>query len=467
MTALAHRELLWQSVYSYPQLPREQAGFCRRRSTVDQVTLQTQDIEDSFQQKEKAGVVLLDLTAAYDTVWHRGLHLKLLKTIPDRHMVKFIMEMLTNRSFTLKTSDGQCSRLRRLRNGVPQGSVLAPMLFNIYIHDLPDTTSRKYGYADDLAIMMGRPTWEAMETGLNQDMAILAAYLCKWRLQLSMGKTVSAAYHLNNKEARRELDVLVNNNRLEFQQAPRYLGVRLDRALTFKQHLEEVTAKVTSRVSLIRRLAGTSWGASANVLRISTQALVFSVAEYCAPAWCRSPHARKVDVAINNALRTITGCLKPTPVFYLPALAGIAPAGLRREAATLVLARKAKKHHWHILHNTTTTALPPNRLKSRQPYSKAAQDLLGSIPEDQSTEAWLAAAWKREWESAGPTRTHGYIQDPGGGTRGEELPRRQWTLLNRLRDVLATGPVGPWPRGPWLSGALGETGPRSHRQLHV
>ncbi|KAJ3583971.1 hypothetical protein NHX12_015468, partial [Muraenolepis orangiensis] len=67
------------------------------------------------------------------------------------------------------------------------------------------------------------------------------------------------------------------------QQAPKYLGVRLDRTLSFKQHLEEVKAKVTSRVALIRRLAGTTWGASAKMLRISTQALVFSAAEYCAP----------------------------------------------------------------------------------------------------------------------------------------------------------------------------------------
>ena len=344
-----------------PQLPREQAGFRRGRSTIDQVTLLTQDIEDSFQEKHKAGVVLLDLTAAYDTVWHHGLHLKLLKTIPDRHMVKFIMEMLTNRSFILKTSDGQCSRLKRLRSGVPQGSVLAPMLLNIYVLDLPETTTRKYGYADDLAIKMRQPAWERMEADLNQDMGILAAYLREWRLQLSIGKTVSAAYHLNNREARRELHIFVNNKRLEFQQAPRYLGVRLDRSLTFKQHLEEVTAKV----SLIRRLAGISWGATAKVLRISTQALVFYTAEYCAPAWCRSPHASKIDTAINTALRTITGCLSPTPVSYLPVLAGIAPAGLRRKAATLALARKAQKHHWHILHNTTTTALPPKcRLKS-------------------------------------------------------------------------------------------------------
>ncbi|KAJ3592921.1 hypothetical protein NHX12_005259, partial [Muraenolepis orangiensis] len=276
------------------QLPREQAGFRRGRSTADQVTLLCQDIEDSFQDNEKAGVVYLDLTAAYDTVWHRELHLKLLRTIPDRHMVKFIMETLSNRSFILQTSSGQCSRLRRLKNGVPQGSVLSPMLFNVYIHDLPDTASRKYGYADDLAIMLSRPTWKAMEEGLNEDMGTLVPYLRRWRLQLSVGKSVAAAYHLSTREARRELEVRVDNKCLEVQQAPKYLGVRLDRTLSFKQHLEEVKAKVTSRVALIRRLAGTTWGASAKTLRISTQALVFSAAEYCAPVWSRSPHARKV-----------------------------------------------------------------------------------------------------------------------------------------------------------------------------
>ncbi|KAJ3605357.1 hypothetical protein NHX12_027404 [Muraenolepis orangiensis] len=263
------------------QLPKEQAGFRRGRSTVDQVTLLTQDLEDSFQAKAKAGVVLLDLTAAYDTVWHRGLHLKLLRTIPDRHMVNFIMEMLSNRSFILQTSDGQRSRLRRLRNGVPQGSVLSPMLFNIYIFDLPVTTSRRYGYADDLAIMLHQPTWKAVEEGLNQDMDVLAAYLRSWRLQLSTGKTVSAVFHLCNREARRELEISVENKPLEFQQAPKYLGVRLDRTLSYKQHLDEVRAKVTARVSLIRRLAGTTWGASAKVTsRREGRTLAFHVPRY-------------------------------------------------------------------------------------------------------------------------------------------------------------------------------------------
>jgi len=68
-------------------------------------------------------------------------------------MVLLIMEMVSNRSFTLTTGNGKRSRLRHLKNGVPQGSVLVPLLFNIYISDLLTTVSRKYAYADDLAIM--------------------------------------------------------------------------------------------------------------------------------------------------------------------------------------------------------------------------------------------------------------------------------------------------------------------------
>ena len=223
--------------------------------------------------------------------------------------------------------------------------------------------------------------------------------------------------------------MIVDNKRLVFQQAPKYLGVRLDRMLNFKQHLEEVAGKVTStRVSLIRRLTGTTCGASAKTLRISTQALVFPAAENCTPVWSRSPHVKKVDVAI-----TISGCLKPTPVFQLPVLAGIAPAGLRRKAATLALARKAVKHDWHILYDTTKNEVPPSRLKSRKPYNKEAQEMLCVIPEDRSKDCWIAATWKQEWEASGPTRLRRHILDPGEGVKGEELSRKHWTTLNRLR----------------------------------
>ena len=115
-------------------------------------------------------------------------------------------------------------------------------------------------------------------------MIILVDYIRNWRIQLSIGKTVSVAYHLNNREANRELDVFVDNKRLVFQQASKNLGVRLDRMLNLKQHLEEVTGKVTTRISLIRHIAALLLQPGEPLpkkLRISTHAVVFPVAECC------------------------------------------------------------------------------------------------------------------------------------------------------------------------------------------
>ena len=80
-----------------PLLPKEQAGSRRGKSTVDQVVLLTQNIEDSFEAKKKAGAVFIDLAAAYDTVWHRGLTCKLLRLLPDKHMVRMIMDTVPSK----------------------------------------------------------------------------------------------------------------------------------------------------------------------------------------------------------------------------------------------------------------------------------------------------------------------------------------------------------------------------------
>ena len=178
--------------------------------------------------------MLVDLIAAFDTVWHRGLTCKLLRLLPDRHMEHMIMEMVSNRRFTLTTGNGQRSRLRRLKNGVAQGSVLAPLLFNIYTSDLPATISRKYAYAEDLSIMHADGDWLAVEGALSKDMATLGEYLQTWKLKLSTTKTVSAVFHLTNKKAKRELKVNFNNETLPFCSEPKYLGVTLDMSLTYR-----------------------------------------------------------------------------------------------------------------------------------------------------------------------------------------------------------------------------------------
>ena len=166
-----------------PLLPKEQAGFQWGRSIVDQTVLLTQNIGDLFEAKKKVGAVFVDLTAAYDTVWHRGLTCKLLTLLPNKHMVRMIMELVRNRNFILTTGDSKQSRSRRLRNGLPQVSVLDPLLFNIYTHDLPDMISQKYAYADDLALLYASRDWKAVEDTLSQDTTTLPAYLQTWRLK--------------------------------------------------------------------------------------------------------------------------------------------------------------------------------------------------------------------------------------------------------------------------------------------
>ena len=151
-----------------PLLSKEQVGFRHGKSTADQVVLLTQNIENSFEAKKKAGAVFVDLAAAYDAVWQRGLTCKLLRLLPDKHIVRIIMELVRNRSFTLTTGDSKPSRLRRLKNDVPRGSVLAPLLFNIYIYDLPSITSKKYAYADDLAILYSSGDWKVLERTLKR-----------------------------------------------------------------------------------------------------------------------------------------------------------------------------------------------------------------------------------------------------------------------------------------------------------
>ena len=146
-----------------PLLPIEQAGFQCGKSTVDQVVLLTQNIEEPFEAKEKVGTVFINLTAAYNIVWHRGLTCKLLRLLPDKHMVRMFMELVRNRSFTLTTGDSKQSRLRRLENGVPQGSVLAPLLFNIYTYDLFSMIFRKFAYTDDLALLHSSGNWKDLE----------------------------------------------------------------------------------------------------------------------------------------------------------------------------------------------------------------------------------------------------------------------------------------------------------------
>ena len=131
-----------------------------------------------------------------------------------------------------------------------------------------------------------------LERTLSEDMTTLSAYLQTWRLKLSHAKAMTAAFHLHSREAKRELKVKNNGKILRFCPVPTYLGVKLDRALTHHHQLEALRKKLSTRVSLLRRLASLGWGAGAKTLRTAALSLIYSPAEYCTLAWCCSAHTR-------------------------------------------------------------------------------------------------------------------------------------------------------------------------------
>ena len=142
--------------------------------------------------------------------------------------------------------------------------------------------SRRFAYADDLALLHFSGNWKDLEGTLSQDMSTFSVYVQTWRLKLSHShtKTVTATFHLNNREAKRELKVYNNGRLLLFCPTPTYLGVKLDRSFTFRHHLVALCKKLSSHVTLLRRLVG-SGGAGAKTLCKATLSLVYSTAEYC------------------------------------------------------------------------------------------------------------------------------------------------------------------------------------------
>ena len=153
---------------------------------------------------------------------------------------------------------------------------------------------------------------------------------------------------------------------LPFFPVPIYLGVKLDRGLTYHHHLGALRKKLSTVVLLLRRLVSSEWSAGAKTLRTAVLFLIYSIAEYCAPAWCRSAHTRLIDSVFDDALCIVTGCLRPTPTDNLPVLSSIQLAELRRQGATLSLANRSYLDPGHNLLGQLTElqAASKDRLKS-------------------------------------------------------------------------------------------------------
>ncbi|KAG5890499.1 hypothetical protein JTB14_013854 [Gonioctena quinquepunctata] len=105
--------------------------------------------------------------------------------------------MLSNRTSRVHM-ENKISKRRMLNNGLPKGSLLAPLLFNLCISDIPETRSRKFCYADDMALGFSHRILAETENALIEDLITINDYLVKWRPQLSLSKTETSCFHLKN-----------------------------------------------------------------------------------------------------------------------------------------------------------------------------------------------------------------------------------------------------------------------------
>ncbi|KAG5868873.1 hypothetical protein JTB14_014318 [Gonioctena quinquepunctata] len=171
--------------------------------------------------------------------------------------------------------------------------ILASLPFNLYTADIPETDSRKFAFANDLAVAFSHKSIESTEEIPN-----LRQYHRKWRLTPNPGKTECIWFHPNNKLSERKLDITFSGAQIKHNPGLKYLGVTLDPSLTYRFHLVNTAAKVNTRNNIIQKLCGTSWGSSATTLSSSAMGLVYSAAEYCAPLWLNSRHVSELDTQL-------------------------------------------------------------------------------------------------------------------------------------------------------------------------
>ena len=158
-------------------------------------------------------------------------------------------------------------------------------------------------------------------------------------------------------------DNVWNGTRLPNTTTPVFLSVHLYRTLCYKTHIEKTKMKVNARNNIIRKLVNLKWGCKSSTLRPSCLALCYSAAKYACPAWAMSTHAHKLNPALHDCCRIISGCLKPTNLDSVHILAGIAPPHIRRTVACRMERTRQTTDARHQLFHHRPAA---SKLKSRR-----------------------------------------------------------------------------------------------------
>ena len=381
-----------------------QAGFRRGRSCMDQILRITQAIEDGFQSKklERSVLVLLDYSKAFDTVWRERLLLTMIDKGVPMLAIRWIHDFLLNRQAKVSLH-GEESSSRRLRQGVPQGCVLSPLLFLFFIDNLaqrlvsenPEMAKKLVFslFADDVTILARHNSRVDAAKAAQWAVNLVARWSTEWKLTLNASKSEVAYFTTNTHEAAHEPHVTIQGVKIPFAKHPKLLGVHFDRQLTFGKQTEEVKKAATSKIKMIRAVANTTFGWSKDELKKLYFSFVRSKLDYAGPAWqpwLSDSNIAHLEVVQNKALRAITGQLSGSAVEALryetqiPSyethmernclksfeLAKRLPNGHPRSTALAsAVAPKNSRPSWYRLGSSLTNAHIPPEASRRLPIS--------------------------------------------------------------------------------------------------
>ena len=306
-------KLVYEQIYNYliknNLLDSCQSGFRFFHSTVTALLDLTIQWRFNIDRGLVSGILFLDLKKAFDTVDHQLLLTKLEYTGISGHALEWFKSYLVNR-FQIAYTNGVLSEKAILKCGVPQGSILGPLLFLIYINDL--TTIADYAtvrmYADDTNMTFTACSIPELQHDMNIDLQFLQNWLIANRLTLNVLKTEFMLVGSRQRVATltQELDLSINGISLKRVNSSKCLGVEIDEFFTWDAHVTSVSQKVSSGIGVIKKIK--PFVPTSNLISVY-QSSVEPYLDYCSVVWddISDQLTDKLQILQNRAARVITG----------------------------------------------------------------------------------------------------------------------------------------------------------------
>ena len=252
-------------------------------------------------------------------------------------MLDWIQAYLSNRTIQTRFEDALSSKLT-LEEGLPQGSALSCTLFLIYLNDLPPLLKvNKALFADDLVIWTTDKYPIIARRKLKLALATICTYCNLWKLKINEDKTVYSIFTRSTKAEQKKLKFMLNGKELKKEANPVYLGVKLDTTMSMKEFAKDLKTSCERRLNLLKRLAGTTWGADKSTLRQLYIGYIRSKLDYCSPIQTAGIKKAQEDLdkVQNQGIRLVCGAIRTTPTAACEIDANIEPLDIRRNRALM------------------------------------------------------------------------------------------------------------------------------------